>query len=319
MGEIAEIEEAFPAYQSLLPMDGFLLNANISAWDGKAESDETISLGKISASEQILSYYGIRLAAGEMLRDSDADKQVLINEAAAKRFGWDQPVGKTFHNEYTVKGVVKDISNLSPTMPPSPYFFVLPREFAPAGWEWMTPSTLLFRYQPGTWKACRAKIEAMIKEVYPEVSTSSVRMTRAEDAYDNYLKSENALLKLLGFTSAICMLVCVFGFVSIVSLSCEERRKEIAIRKVNGATMHDILAMFFKTYFLLLVTGAVIAFPVGYAIMRRWMEQYVMQTGIDAWIYLSILSALAGIITVCVGWRVYRASIENPAEVIKSN
>jgi hypothetical protein len=324
MGEIAEIEEVFPAYMSLLPISGHHMRQGIPAWDGKAESDEDVHIDKIGASEQFLSYYGIRLVEGEMLRDSDPANLVLINEAAARVFGWDQPIGKTFNSEYTVKGVVKDISNLMPTAPPLPYFFVTPEKFQSGGWGWgawrsLTPNTLLFRYQPGTWKVCRAKIEAMIKEVYPEVSSSSLWMTRAEDAYDDYLKSENALLKLLGFVSAICMLVCVFGFVSIVSLSCEERRKEIAIRKINGATMYDILAMLFKTYFLLLVTGAVIAFPVGYAIMRRWMEQYVIQTGIDAWIYLSILSALAGIITVCVGWRVYRASIENPAEVIKSN
>ncbi|MDR3309645.1 MAG: FtsX-like permease family protein, partial [Tannerella sp.] len=108
-----------------------------------------------------------------------------------------------------------------------------------------------------------------------------------------------------------------FGFVSLVSLTCEERRKEIAIRKINGATMFDILNIFFKEYFSLLIAGAVVAFPIGNYIMRTWLEQYVIQTSIPVWIYLSILMALIVVIVLCVGWRVYKASVENPADVIK--
>jgi ABC-type antimicrobial peptide transport system permease subunit len=116
----------------------------------------------------------------------------------------------------------------------------------------------------------------------------------------------------------VCIIISVFGVFSLISLSCEERRKEIAIRKINGATMKDILAMFFKTYFSLLIIGAIIAFPIGYYIMKQWIEKYVKQTDISAWIYLSIIFIMAFVIVLCVGWRVYKASVENPAEVIKN-
>ena len=122
----------------------------------------------------------------------------------------------------------------------------------------------------------------------------------------------------MSFVSAICVLICVFGFVSLVSLTCEERRKEIAIRKINGATVGDILAMFAKEYFLLLIIGAVIAFTTGYFIMQRWLENYVVRTNIPVWIYLSILFVMALVIVLCVGWQVYKSSVENPAEVVKS-
>jgi ABC-type antimicrobial peptide transport system permease subunit len=131
------------------------------------------------------------------------------------------------------------------------------------------------------------------------------------------LKSENALIKLLTLVSVICVLICVFGFVSLVSLTCEERRKSIAIRKINGATIGDILSMFAKEYFLLLIIGAVIAFSIGYYVMQRWLENYVKQTSLSAWIYLAITLVLALVIVLCVGWQVYRASVENPAEVVK--
>jgi drug/metabolite transporter (DMT)-like permease len=68
----------------------------------------------------------------------------------------------------------------------------------------------------------------------------------------------------------------------------------------------------------LLAIGALIAFPVGYIIMKRWLENYVIQTEISAWIYASILLALALIIIMCVGGRVYKTSRENPVNAINN-
>jgi ABC-type antimicrobial peptide transport system permease subunit len=105
---------------------------------------------------------------------------------------------------------------------------------------------------------------------------------------------------------------------SLISLSCEERRKEIAVRKISGATMENILSMYFKTYFTLLIIGSLIAFPVGYISMKRWIEQYIQQTSISAWIYAAIILIMTFVIILCVGWRVYKASIENPVESLKT-
>jgi ABC-type antimicrobial peptide transport system permease subunit len=103
----------------------------------------------------------------------------------------------------------------------------------------------------------------------------------------------------------------------MVSLTCEERRKEIAIRKIHGATIKDILDIFFKEYLTLLIVGALIAFPVGYIIMKSWLEGYVVQTEIHAWIYVAILLGLILTVIICVGKKVYRTSRENPAEAVK--
>jgi ABC-type antimicrobial peptide transport system permease subunit len=122
---------------------------------------------------------------------------------------------------------------------------------------------------------------------------------------------------MLSLLSLMCIIISVFGVYSLISLSCEERRKEIAIRKINGATMENILSMYFKTYFTLLIIGALIAFPIGYIIMKQWLEQYIKQTGIDAWIYAAIILVMTFVIILCVGWRVYKASVENPVESLK--
>ncbi len=79
-----------------------------------------------------------------------------------------------------------------------------------------------------------------------------MRLFNEEEEYDKYLRSEDALMKLLSFVSLVCVIISVFGVFSLVTLSCEQRQKEIAIRKVNGAQIRHILQMFFREYLLLI-------------------------------------------------------------------
>ena len=322
MKQIPEITEIIYAngISSLLRRSG--RSYNVSSWDDKTTDMKNISLGQISVSPEYIDYYKFQLVTGEMLTEADPNSLVLLNESAVKVFGWYNPVGKQFSSSrdtYTVKGVIKNVYNLAPTIAAKPVVYSKPSQSEGTSYSiysngmWIDGRPVLFKYQDGMWKSCIEKI----KEIKSEFTIDSIY--NAEEEYNKYLKSENTLLKLLSFVSAICILICVFGFVSLVSLTCEERRKEIAIRKINGATVGDILAIFAKEYFLLLMIGAVIAFSAGYYIMQRWLENYVKQTSIPAWIYLAIILVLALVIVLCVGWQVYRASVENPAEVVKGS
>lgn len=116
-----------------------------------------------------------------------------------------------------------------------------------------------------------------------------MRLFNEEKEYDKYLRSEDALMKLLSIVSLTCVIISIFGVFSLVTLSCEQRQKEIAIRKVNGAQVCHILRMFFQEYLLLMTISAVVAFPIGYVVMSHWIESYVRRTTMDGWIYISIL------------------------------
>jgi hypothetical protein len=303
MQQIPEITETVECHTPLLP--SYTRSSwRADDWDDKPENAESIDIESVYVSEKFLSYYEIKLVEGEMLNDHDRD--VLINESAAKAFGWHTSVGKTFNNAHTVKGVVKNIYNMAPTVSPRPILYQrLDTD----------KSAILFKYIKNTWKSCKAKIEEILKKEYPN---EHYMLSNTEEEYDRFLKSENTLLKILTLISIVCVFVCVFGFVSMVSLTCEERRKEIAIRKINGATIKDILDIFFKEHLTLLAAGALAAFPAGYLIMRRWLENYVVQTEISAWVYVVILLALFMTIVACVGGRVYKTSRENPVNSIKN-
>ena len=86
---------------------------------------------------------------------------------------------------------------------------------------------------------------------------------------------------------------------------------------MNGARVGDILRLFAREYLLLLVVAAAVAFPVGYVLMKRWLESYVEQTVISWWLYALLFLAMALLVALCIGWRVWRAANENPGEVVK--
>ena len=315
--QIPEITEMYNAGRmiNLLP-EGPRSVGYAESWDSKPDNADRILIESINVTQGYCDFFDFKLLAGEMLTENDPATTVLVNESAVKAFGWDNPVGKHF-DRYLVKGVIKNIYNLQPTVADKPIYYAnfkpRPPEATESNMRFFYNAHILFKYSEGTWKTCSEKIDKLLKDDFPY---SGANLYNMEEEYDKFLVSERALIKLLSLVAAICVLISVFGFVSLVSLTCEERRKDIAIRKINGATVGDILSIFAKEYATLLIIGAVIAFSSCYFIMQRWLEQYVKKTDIPAWIYLSLLFVMALVIVLCVGWQVYKTSKENPAEVI---
>ena len=92
----------------------------------------------------------------------------------------------------------------------------------------------------------------------------------------------------------------------------------MALRKIHGAKVKDIAGLFAKEYAIVLALSALVAFLIGYAIMKEWMQVYVIQTDIPVWLYIGILLLTGLLITICVGYRIWKAANENPADVVKS-
>ena len=307
-------EEVLNGHVGLFPK-GYAMSALFKDWDGKQDSVPDLMMECIKEGKEVADFYGLKLLKGEMPKTDDRYK-MAINESAAKALGMKDPVGKklvgNYDEPFTIIGLIKDFHTTSPTMPTLPVAFIGEHGISGNG---SGAGTITIRYHEGKWKELKENVDALLAKEYPQIK---YQLVNVEDVYAEFLQSENTLLKLLGFVAVVCLLIAIFGIFSLVALTCKKRQKEIAIRKINGATVKDILMIFIKEYFIMLTLSAIIAFSVGYALMKHWLEIYVEQTEISLWVFVSIYSGIAGIIAITIGWQVWKAANENPAEVIKS-
>ena len=280
--------------------------------------------------------YGLQLVAGEAPKESGNAQNIWVNQALAAKMGWslEEAIGKQFHSPslvaiydyenvkmFTIRGVVKDIQ-LSPILPPAPSIYMFDKE--KLNWEGIIERNInrqrFFTTSIKDMEVLKDSVRAHLQRAFPHADTRYMNMAfyTIREEIEKALQSERILMKLLGIASGVCIFITLFGIFSMVSLTCERRRKEMAIRKVHGAKIRDIIGLFAKEYGILLLVSAVVAFSVGYAVMKQWLQTYVIQTTISWWIYAIILLLVTLLIVLCIGYRVWKAANENPADVVKS-
>ena len=290
--QIPSIKEILPITDDFMPTMGSA-RSRLKSKDGKEEL-----LEQIRVHPHFFSFMEIKLIEGEFLTEHSGMQDIVINKKAADLFGKDNyPDG--------VIGVIGNFYKSSPKEDVEPLIIRTSTQ----------PRSFLFKYYDGKRKETEEAIKAILLERYPD---NEVRFSYMDDEYNKYFKSETTLFYFILALCICCLFTSVFGIFSTVLFACRQRRKEIAIRKVNGALVSDILYLFIKEKLILLMIASLIAFPLGHKIMKPWIEQYTMQTDIDFWIYLSIFLFIGLIIITTVTLQVWKTANDNPSEVIKS-
>lgn len=248
----------------------------------------------------VIEMLDLRLKEGGMIVQRDR-RGVLLNESAVNA------LGKSYVKDTLgVEGIVQDFLFESPLRKSRPIEFFCSDDY-PIG-------VIMLKYQDGT----RYQTEkAIMKLIEDKFDNEKVLLFYMEDEYDKYLKSEKSMVLLLSILSIVCVLVALFGIYSMVSLACERRRKEIAVRKVNGAEAGSLLLLFMKEYFYLLLSASAVAFLAGYKVMQSWIENYINRINIGAWIYAAILCLIILLVAAIVMIRVWRTIRANPSEELK--
>ena len=295
------IREADKSVNSLLPQYS---SGQISSTDAYGKK---VTYDNLCVDDVFLRTYNIPTIQGSL--QSRDKRKCLLTKSASYELGGPDLVGQSFAG-YTIVGIVPDLYTKAPTVPVKPTLLQI------VGQEDSSYSkgVVLIRYD----ERYNEELKRFVKEWFHERNFYYAALNIATEVYDSYLASERMLMRLLGVMAGVCVLISLFGVYAHVVLACERRRKEIAIRKVNGATAGLIVRSFLKEYFLLLLAASAFAFPLGSIVMQRWLEQYVLRVGLSWWIYAGIFLLLWNFIMGCIGRSVWRAARENPAEVIKS-
>ena len=281
------------------------------------EQGKKIYLNMRLATPHFFRVYDIKFIEGELpdLSDKGFFGVLVVNKAAMKALNYTTCQGASIENPLKrgnesktqpIVAVVDDYYNGHLTLGKKPTVYMVSNQ--------MSGDVYQIACVPGKKKEVLEFLRKTELKIYGSedfeysILEEDVKAIYAQDRQTSIIYSVFA---------CIAIIIVGLGLFGISLFDIRQRYREIAIRKVNGASAKEILAMFVKEYFILLVAASVIAFPIGYALMKKWLESYIEQTAISAWIYLAIFSGIGLLILLCIGWRVWQAARQNPAEVIK--
>ncbi|MFK5854984.1 MAG: ABC transporter permease [Bacteroidota bacterium] len=173
---------------------------------------------------------------------------------------------------------------------------------------------LLIRINQAESTALLKDIERKMLEIYPR---KSFNYQFLDEQLNNKYHSEQSMLKLINSFSVLAIIIACLGLIGLLLLMIEKRTKEIGIRKVNGATVYEIVKMLNAYFIKWIALAFVIATPIAWYAMEKWLQNFAYKTELSWWIF-----ALAGLITIVivlltVSWQTFRAAQKNPVEALR--
>ena len=139
-----------------------------------------------------------------------------------------------------------------------------------------------------------------------------------DEAIGDLYQKENDLSALLTLFSLLAVLISVMGVFGLVLFETQYRRREIGLRKVHGATVGEILRMFNRTYVLLVLACFVVAAPLGWYAVSRWLDGFAYKAPVVWWIFAVALLLVLAVTVLTITLQSYRTARENPVRSIKT-
>ena len=267
-----------------------------------------------------LRFMGIDIVEGRDFTPADELSEYgvyIINETAQRMYGATTEDRLMGHNDELteIAGVCKDFNFSALRKEIGPFaFYVYGKE------PWNPCCRMFIRTEAGV--DTQALIDRSIKalnELDPSMGDGfSVWMSPFEKAIENQYKKEQNLSQLVNLFTILAIVISLMGVFGLVMFETEHRRKEIGIRRVHGATVQQILAMFNSRFVKIVLVCFVIAVPVSIVVMRRYLEGFAYQVPLYIWVFaIALLSVLAVTIAV-VTLRSLRAATVNPVKSLRS-
>jgi putative ABC transport system permease protein len=279
--------------------------------------DQAQTMDVMSVNGDFLPTMGIGLVAGRNFSaDPEADDPaaVLINRTAARKFGWDEAVGKTIRaysnagrrwETQTVIGVVEDFHLAS-------YY----RSIAPLciGHSPGSFGGLVIRLDPQSVPETLATLNAIWKDIDPDRPFDYFFI---ESQFDGQYRSEERLRGIMGSFALVSIVIACLGLFGMTSFALERRTKEIGVRKVLGASAPEIVVMLAKESAKRVLLANVVAWPVTYLVMAGWLRRFAYREGIGLGVFV-LATALAFLIAMAtVGWQAVRAANADPVRSLR--
>lgn len=282
----------------------------------------------VDVAHNFVSFFDLEIVAGRDFMEADLSSDIgkaLLNEEALRVMQLDDPIGQKIEIDadyYTpegpgrgrleIIGVIKDFHGigLKKSIMPMILKSVIP-------WR---ESIYYIKVVPGTETETLDLIGTILDKYSGDVpaNVSNRTLITMNELLNDLSKSEQELLKLFIVVALLCILIAIFGIYSVSQRETQRRQKEIAIRKTTGAYTKEIMAMFFREYIIITLAACVVALPLVWLFMQRWLETFAYRISISWWMFVLVITVVLLIVAITIVSQVIRAAGQNPAEVVKS-
>ena len=286
--------------------------------EGQIENDKAVSTQVWTVDQDYVKTMGMQIVTGrdfstEFPTDSSA---IILNETAVKLFGFSgNPLGRKVTElvdlnakttrDYTVIGVVKNFNFESLRQNIGSLCMKIGND----------PGTISFRMKTADMAQTIGRIKTTWKSIAPnEPFTYSF----LNDEFENMYRSEQRSGKIFISFAVLAIIIACLGLFGLAAYAAEQRTKEIGIRKVLGATVSNIVTMLSKDFLKLVLIASIIAFPVAWWFMNKWLEDFAYRIQISWWVFVlaSFVSIFIAIITV--SFQAIKAALTNPVKNLRT-
>jgi putative ABC transport system permease protein len=282
-------------------------------WEGRKD-DEELMMAWYSVDFDFAKTFEIELLDGrDFSRDfpSDIESAYILNESTLAALGWENAIGKQFMVERrgfemgTVVGVVRNFHFASLHHDIEPLALVL---FPKGG------NHFSLKIAPVNISETLSFLEKKFKEFSPHVP---FRYSFIDDDIAEMYIAEKRLVKLVNTFSVLAIFIACLGLLGLASFTICRRTKEIGIRKVLGASLSTIFILVTKDFAKLVLVAGVIACPLGYLAMNKWLQNFAYRVGIGWWIFLlsTLLALFIALLTIT--YHAFMAALNNPVETLR--
>ena len=307
-----------PSITDVTFSDNTIVSDQKMGW-GRTVDGAQIFMEVLPVTEDFVRFFDLQIMDGRDFQQSDNQSEtgcMIVNETFIQmypQFHVGSLVGGHV-GDTEIVGIVKDFNfkSLQHAMGPLALYI----------WgktQWRDFSFVYVKTAPGTnFKEVSDYIKESVRAFDSTREPDQIEVRHLDEWIGNMYKSEQSLGKLITIASFVALLIAIIGIIGLVFFETQFLKKEIAVRRVNGATVGSILKMINKKYLIMAGASFVIAAPVAYWLMTAWRKGFAYQAPVPVWIFLVALLVVAAITLAVVTLQSWRAANANPVESLKN-
>jgi ABC-type antimicrobial peptide transport system permease subunit len=284
-------------------------HSDMDYWPGK-KAGETVEMGSVFVSDDYFKTVGMTFKEGRDFSGIYDSTSVIFNEAAIERLRLKNPVNQKIKwrdREFTIAGVVKNALMISPFKSPDPTLFYCTTD---------RQSFMLYKLVPNIkTKDAITELSSIFNKYSPAFPYD---YSFVDETYAAKFKLETLIGTLSGLFAGLAIFISCLGLFGLAAYVAEQRKKEIGIRKVLGATVSQVWMLLSKDFIVLVFLSCVIASPIAYYFLHGWLMNYNYRINIGAGVF--VLSALLAIFItiITISFQAIKAAVANPVESLRS-